>query len=207
MGKMAKRRIQNMRYLPSIRFLLLLCLVAGLAVTATGADQQSAKMPSPAARAVPITTPKKKAVRKAVKASKTPAERKSKSPASHSDLAEGKRDPFQLPAVPSGNGNPQGVMNSAPGGALPPGVRGLLISQLRLEGVVREQAANKMIAVVTNETRRAYFLTENEAVYNGVVSKITPDAVYFKENVLDANGRLTTREVMKRLGSASGEGR
>ncbi len=31
------------------------------------------------------------------------------------------------------------------------------------------------------------------------VSKITPDAVYFKENVLDANGRLTTHEVMKRL--------
>ena len=87
------------------------------------------------------------------------------------------------------------------------GVRGLLISQLRLEGVVREQTANKMIAVVTNETKRAYFLHENDSVYNGVVSKITPDAVYFKENVLDANGRVTTREVVKRLGSAPGEGR
>ena len=99
-------------------------------------------------------------------------------------------------------------MESAPpGGALPAGNRGLIISQLKLEGVVREQSANKMIAVVTNETKRAYFLTENESVYNGVVSKITPDAVYFKENVLDGNGRVTTREVMKRLGSAPGEGR
>ncbi|MFZ0961203.1 MAG: hypothetical protein WAO35_09885 [Terriglobia bacterium] len=99
------------------------------------------------------------------------------------------------------------MAESTPGGILPPGVRGLLIGPLMLEGVVREQAANKMIAVVTNETRRAYFLTENESVYNGVVSKITPDAVYFKENVLDASGRVTTREVVKRLYPASGEGR
>jgi type II secretory pathway component PulC len=98
-------------------------------------------------------------------------------------------------------------MEMAPGGVLPPGARGLLISQLKLEGVVREQSANKMIAVVTNDTKRAYFLTENESVYNGVVSKITPDAVYFKENVLDGNGRVTTREVVKRLSPAPGEGR
>jgi type II secretory pathway component PulC len=99
------------------------------------------------------------------------------------------------------------MIDSAPGGVLPPGARGLLISQLKLEGVVREQTANKMIAVVTNETKRAYFLTENESVYNGVVSKITPDAVYFTENVLGPNGRVSTREVVKRLGPASGEGR
>jgi len=61
--------------------------------------------------------------------------------------------------------------------------------------------------VVTNETGRAYFLHENESLYNGVVSKITSDAVYFKENVLDVNGRVTSREVVKRLGSAPGEGR
>ena len=64
-----------------------------------------------------------------------------------------------------------------------------------------------MIAVVTNETKRAYFLTENESVYNGVVSKITPDSVSFTENVLDSEGRVTTREVVKKLNPASGEGR
>jgi len=99
-------------------------------------------------------------------------------------------------------------MESAPpGGVLPTGKRGLLISHLVLQGVVREQTSNKMIAVVTNESKRAYFLTENESVYNGVVSKITPDSVYFKENVLDASGRVTTREVVKRLSAAPGEGR
>lgn len=94
-----------------------------------------------------------------------------------------------------------------PAGRLPPGNRGLVISQLKLEGVVRENNSNKMIAVVTNETKRAYFLADNDAVYNGVVTKITPDAVYFKENVLDENGRVSTREVIKKLGAAPGEAR
>ena len=99
-------------------------------------------------------------------------------------------------------------MESAPpGGGLPTGKRGLLISHLVLQGVVREQTSNKMIAVVTNETKVARFLYENDSLYNGVVSKITPDAVYFKENVLDGNGRVTTREVVKRLSPAPGEGR
>jgi hypothetical protein len=64
-----------------------------------------------------------------------------------------------------------------------------------------------MLAMVTNSTKRAYFLKENDTVYNGVVSKITPDAVYFKERILDSNGRLVTHEVVMKLGSAAGEGR
>jgi hypothetical protein len=124
--------------------------------------------------------------------------------ASLAETTAGKRDPFKLPPA-AGNKLLEGV--PGPTGPLPPGNRGLIISQLRLEGVVHQEASNKMLAVVTNETKRAYFLTENDAVYNGVVSKITPDAVYFKENVLDQNGRVSAREVIKRLGSAPGEGR
>jgi hypothetical protein len=208
---MSKRRFQHMRSLHSIRLLFVLGLVAGFTVTAMGADQQASKPPSHAAgRPVQIPAPKKAVVPTSPKLAKILAARKGKGTVAQNEaLAEGKRDPFKVPEIPTGgHGNGQSILDSsAPGGALPPGVRGLLIAQLRLEGVVREQADNKMIAVVTNETRRAYFLTENEAVYNGVVSKITPDAVYFKENVLDANGRLTTHEVMKRLSPGSGEGR
>jgi hypothetical protein len=119
----------------------------------------------------------------------------------------GKRDPFKLPDPPGGKIGAANLVAGVPGGILPPGARGLVISQLKLEGIVREMGAPKMIAVVTNESKRAYFLTENEAVYNGVVSKITPDSIYFNENVLDINGRVITREVIKRLVSAPGEGR
>jgi hypothetical protein len=92
-------------------------------------------------------------------------------------------------------------------GALPAGTRGLIISDLRVEGILRLESENNMIAVVTNYTKRAYFLRVNDTVYNGVVSKITPEAVYFKENTLDSSGRVATHEVVIKLGSAPGEGR
>ena len=116
--------------------------------------------------------------------------------------AAGRRDPFKAWVAPS----------SADHAAvepvrLPAGTRGLVISGLRLEGIVRQQPADEMIAVVTNDTKRAYFLRVNDIVYNGVVSKITPVAIYFKENTLDSRGRVVTRDVEIKLGSALGEGR
>jgi len=146
-----------------------------------------------------------------VKSAKTPAQQRKDTTASSqsSPLTAGKRDPFKIPEMAvGGKGGSEGFNETAPpGGALPPGSRGLIISQLKLEGVVREIPPNKMTAVVINDRKLAYFLHENDSVYNGVVSKITPDSVYFKENVLDSSGRVTTREVVKRLGSAPGEGR
>jgi hypothetical protein len=64
-----------------------------------------------------------------------------------------------------------------------------------------------MIAVVDNSTNRAYFLRENDAVYDGVVSKITPDSVSFRQNYLEPGGSSSVREVVKRLGPGPGEGR
>lgn len=115
----------------------------------------------------------------------------------------GRRDPFKLPPPPVPGQEGAGEIT----GPLPPGTRGLVIGRLRLEGIVRLDTTNMMIAVVDTSANRAYFLRENDQVYNGVVSKITPDAVYFTQNVLDRNGRVVTREVVKRLGQGPGEGR
>lgn len=60
-----------------------------------------------------------------------------------------------------------------------------------------------MIAVVTNETGRAYFLRNGEELYDGEVTRITPDAVYFAERSKRAGGH--DLEVVKRLAPASGE--
>jgi hypothetical protein len=181
----------------------------------TAPNAGKAQAPAPTKAATPASLPKstpavqKKELRHAEPSAKVSAARTHKGETSHPASAHtataGKRDPFKLPPPPGkevAGGIPEGA-----GGPLPPGTRGLIVSQLRVEGVVRENTTNKMIAVVTNETKRAYFLTENDTVYNGVVSKITPDAVYFKENVLDQEGRVSTREVVKKLGSAPGEGR
>ncbi len=117
----------------------------------------------------------------------------------------GKRDPFKLPVVlPSkpgsaGNGESQWPANR------PPGVRGLIISQLKLEGIVSEKTNHVMIAVVSDNTHRAYFLREHEELYNGIVTRITPQAVYFIERSKDSRGRENFRTVVKAL-SSRGEG-
>jgi len=116
----------------------------------------------------------------------------------------GRRDPFKLPPAPGpggGTAEEEEVISPCTG------KRCLRISQLRLEGIVRLDATNAMIAVVDTNANRAYFLRENDAVYNGVVSKITPDTVYFQENVKDPSGRVTVREVVKKLSQGPGEGR
>jgi hypothetical protein len=114
----------------------------------------------------------------------------------------GKRDPFNVPPPPH-PGRPGERLQ----GPLPPGKRGLIIGQLRLEGIVREEASNTLIAVVTNRTNLAYFLRVHDEVFNGVVGKITDDSIQFKENRLDSNGGLEIREVVMKLGSRSGEER
>ena len=119
--------------------------------------------------------------------------------------AAGRRDPFKPWMTPSPSGHSSAAVRVSE--SLPAGRRGLVISELRVEGIVHLESANNMIAVVTNYTKRAYFLRVNDTVYNGVVSKITPEAVYFKENTLDSSGRVATHEVAIKLGSAPGEGR
>ncbi len=204
---MAKHRFQPIRKIQATQLVLVAALALAWGVLPSWAGQQSAPHPLPSPKTAQGAGPKM-AKPTPARSAKTPAQRKGTAAIAHiSPMAAGKRDPFKLPEVSVAKPGAANNFESAPGGVLPQGKRGLLISHLTLEGVVREQASNKMIAVVTNETKLAHFLYENDAVYNGIVSKITPDAVYFKENVLDANGRVTTREVVKRLGSAPGEGR
>ena len=98
-----------------------------------------------------------------------------------------KRDPFLSPVVAriSGPTNCTG------------GKKCLAIDQIALKGVVRSD--NGMIAVVTNAANKAYFLRENDPVFNGYVVKITGDSVTFKETVEDNLGHRSTRDVVKKI--------
>ena len=113
------------------------------------------------------------------------------------------RDPFKFPVIGPGGG---AAGKRGPGKALlrVPGKRGLLIGSLILEGIVVTE--NEMIAVVDDFRNRAFFLRENDVLYNVVVSSISWDTVVFKENVLDREGRVSTREVVKRMIQEPGEG-
>ena len=100
--------------------------------------------------------------------------------------AEGRRDPFISP-----------VISRASGPSCSVGKRCLAIDQITVRGVVKSE--NGMIAVVVNSLNKAYFLKENDPVYNGYVVKITGDSVVFKETVQDRLGKESTREVVKKI--------
>ncbi|HEV2400874.1 MAG TPA: AMIN domain-containing protein [Candidatus Sulfotelmatobacter sp.] len=97
----------------------------------------------------------------------------------------GKRDPFFSPVV------------QQQGSGCASGKKCLEIGNINLRGVVKSDTG--FIAVVTNNIGKAYFLRENDPVFNGYVVKITGDSVVFQETVQDKLGKSTTREVVKRI--------
>ena len=77
------------------------------------------------------------------------------------------------------------------------GKKCLEIGQIALKGVVHQDSG--FIAVVTNALNKAYFLRENDPVFNGYVVKITGDSIVFKEMYQDRLGKSFTREVTKKI--------
>jgi Tfp pilus assembly protein PilP len=97
----------------------------------------------------------------------------------------GKRDPFFSPVV------------HQEGSGCSTGKKCLEINAINLRGVVK--ADSGFIAVVTNNIGKAYFLRENDPVFNGYVVKITGDSVVFQETVQDKLGKTSTHEVVKKI--------
>lgn len=101
--------------------------------------------------------------------------------------AANRRDPFISPVVNMG----------ATGSGCSSGKRCLAIDQVALKGVVKSDGG--MIAVVVNALDKAYFLRENDPVFNGYVLKITVDSIVFKETFHDKLGKPLTRDVTKSI--------
>ncbi len=97
----------------------------------------------------------------------------------------GRRDPFFSPVVQQN------------GSGCSTGKKCLEIGNINLRGVVKSESG--FIAVVTNNLNKAYFLRENDPVFNGYVMRITGDSVVFQETVQDKLGKPFTREVVKRI--------
>ena len=101
--------------------------------------------------------------------------------------AAGRRDPFVSPVV----------NRSMLGSGCSTGKRCLAIDQINLQGVVKSESG--MIAVVVNALNKAYFLHENDPVFNGYVVKITGYSIIFKETIQDKLGKPFEREVTKKI--------
>jgi len=100
--------------------------------------------------------------------------------------ANARRDPFISP-----------VVSHAGGSGCNTGKKCLEIGAINLRGVVRAESG--FIAVVSNGLNKAYFLRENDPVFNGYVVKITGDSVVFQETLQDRLGKSFTREVVKKI--------
>jgi Tfp pilus assembly protein PilP len=100
--------------------------------------------------------------------------------------ANGRRDPFISP-----------VVQRTGGSGCSTGKKCLEIGEINLKGVVRSQ--DGFIAVVSNGLQKAYFLRENDPVFNGYVVKITGDSIVFQETLQDRLGKTFTREVTKKI--------
>jgi Tfp pilus assembly protein PilP len=157
---------------------------------------QAAKQPGKAAP--PASKPAAQAAGPAKQPSKAA---KAKAPAKAEPVREqraARRDPFE--SLVNRNRGGSGIPEN-----LPPGKAGLMVSTLRLDGLVR--GPNGMIAVVSNPQQRTYFLREGDKLYDGRVERITLEAATFHETGKDAFGKPVERQVVKRLYPSPGESR
>jgi Tfp pilus assembly protein PilP len=158
------------------------------ALPASGPARPSAKPASAVpAKVKPVAGHKKSQPKQqiAVENQKQPAKAKADAP-KQINLSS-RRDPFVSPVV----------NRSMMGSGCSVGKRCLAIDQINLKGVVK--ADSGMIAVVVNSLNKAYFLRENDPVFNGYVVKITGDSIIFKETIQDRLGKAMTREVTKKI--------
>lgn len=169
-------------------------VVVAPAKTATSAKIESAGKPASGANGTQVKiTPKVSAQGKEAKPVVTPiakadaaaSEAKAPKPEDKKWSMTGKRDPFFSPVVQQS------------GSGCTTGKKCLEIGQINLRGVVKSDSG--FIAVVTNNLNKAYFLRENDPVFNGYVVRITGDSVVFQETVQDKLGKTFTREVVKRI--------
>jgi Tfp pilus assembly protein PilP len=129
----------------------------------------------------------KHVAKESVSVAATSKEPETQNDASKAIRTTNRRDPFVSPVV----------SQAAGGSGCSTGKRCLAVDQISLKGVVRSDSG--MIAVVTNAVEKAYFLRENDPVFNGYVVKITGDSVIFKETVRDRLGKPFEREVTKKI--------
>jgi glucose/arabinose dehydrogenase len=167
---------------------------AALVVWLAPAVLAQASAPQQPSTTAPAAKPAKKKTHKAAGSSTAPVsaqkpsagtEQTTPPPAAH-------RDPFLSLLAMRKAGPP-----------LPPGKAGLVIAQIRVDGIVKSQTG--MIAVVSNPQQRVYFVREGDRLYDGEVEKISLEGVIFRESSKDAFGKPVEREVSKRLYSSAGE--
>ncbi len=134
--------------------------------------------------AAPATTA---ASTRAVTAAKAPASTRTDDRAGYDPA--GRRDPF-VSLLSRGE-------TRLPSGGRPLGVKGLLIGELSVRGVLRSRG--RLLAIVQAPDNKTYTVHPGDALLDGSVKVVASDAVIFVQRVDDPLSPVKEREIRKTL--------
>ncbi len=157
----------------SVVFLLAAAIAVADGASAANTAATSVASGTPAARP---------AASKAEPDSSRPEERAAYDPS-------GRRDPF-VSLLARGE-------TRLPEGGRPVGVKGLLIGDLSVRGVLRSHG--KLLAIVQTPDNKTYSVHPGDALFDGTVKVVANDAVIFLQRVDDPLSPVKQREIRKTL--------
>jgi hypothetical protein len=113
--------------------------------------------------------------------------------------ARGRRDPFVNP-VPK----PKPTPSAGPPSARPPGLKGVLVGQATIAGVVTSKEPSMNIVIISAPgAKTPYFAHIGDELYDAVVKSIKLDTVTFALNARAVNPNV--REIVRKVRPSPGE--
>ncbi len=104
---------------------------------------------------------------------------------------EGRRDPFVSLLYRGGDLRPAGAQR-------PPGLPGLLISEVAVKGVLKSTSGS-YIALLQAPDNKTYVVRQGDRLMDGSVKSVASDAVVFSQDVNDPLSLVKQREVRKTI--------
>ncbi len=111
---------------------------------------------------------------------------------------KGRRDPFRSLDVT------QTIQSASAPIVRPPGLRGHLVSEIKVVGIVKSKGG--LLAIVQGYRNKTLFVHANDVLYDGKVLEIRNDVVVFNQTLTDNLGKQVSKQVVKKLYPTRGEG-
>lgn len=117
--------------------------------------------------------------------------------------SRGRRDPFTNPVPKPASAEPESVAVPT---VRPPGLKGVLIGEIQIPGIVTSKEKSMNLAVIIGPGNRTYFAVPGDELYDSVVKEITVDSVIFvMKPPPGSEGKPSPpREVVKKTSPVSG---
>ncbi len=100
----------------------------------------------------------------------------------------GRRDPFRSLLVRE---------VSRPGGARPPGIAGISIDDITLQGIWKTKSG--YVAQIRGTDNKSYLLRAGDLLYDGEVTRVAPNEVSLRQNLNDPQSVKPFRDMTKQL--------